>query len=141
MEKTTVLKPSYALVLSHDAVAAALVSGAAELAGLEPIAIAVGEAIPDTLRRVRPATVIADCNHDRSAGAYVGPATMIGARVAVFCSSSDAAAAARAQQLAERYDLAFFLLPEDTDALQAYLNEIGRSSREQASPAGGSSRG
>lgn len=135
------MKPLYALVLSHDSVAAALVSGAVELAGLEPAYTIPGEHMRETLMRLRPTTVIADCDHDRDAGAFVGPAAMIGARVALFCSSSNLAAAEAARQLAERYDVAFFLLPEDTDALQAYLNQAARDAHEHTYLPGGSSRG
>jgi hypothetical protein len=124
------LKPPSALVLSHDPVAVALISSAAEVAGLEPLYLADCDRARDALRRLRPATVVADCTLDINTDAFVGPAMMTGARVAVFCSSTDAAAAARSRQLAERYDVAFFLLPEDTDALHAYLHEVARSSRD-----------
>lgn len=134
------LHHTFALVLSLDPVAAALVGGAAELAGLAPAFPAEGEHARDAVRRLRPAAVLADCDHDL-AGAYVGPAMMCGARVAVFCASSNPAAIARARQLAERYDVAFFLLPDDTDALHAYLHEVARTGAGRRRVAGGSSGG
>lgn len=123
------MKALSALVLSSDAVAAALVGSIAELTGLLPQFPSEGERPRDALRRLRPATVLADCNQDPNADAFVGPAMMCGARVGLFCSSTNAAAASRSRQIAERYDVAFFLLPEDIDALRAYLHEIGRVSR------------
>lgn len=132
---------THALVLSQDTVAAALVGAAAELAGLAPVFLDPEEGVRDAMRRLRPATVVADCEHDLAGGAYVGPALMCGARVAVFCASSNAAAATRARQLADRYDVAFFLLPEDTDALHAYLHEVARSDGDRRRAAGGSSGG
>ena len=113
-----------ALVLSPDSIAAALVAAVAEAAGLAPHFLADHERARDAIRRLRPAAVIADCS--RGVDAFVGPAMMCGARVALFCASRDTAAAARARLLAERYDVAFFLLPEDVDALEAYCTEVSR---------------
>lgn len=123
------MKALTALVLSGDAVAAALVGSIAELTGLVPQFPLDGERPRDALRRLRPATVLADCNQDPGADAFVGPAMMCGARVGLFCSSSNASAAGRSRQIAERYDVAFFLLPDDMDALRAYLHEVALVSR------------
>lgn len=121
------MKQLSALVISGDPISAALVANVAETAGLVPVFLAHGERPRDLLRRLRPATVIADCDLDPSADAFVGPAMMCGARVGLFCSSSNVAAAARSRLIAERYDVAFFLLPDDLDALRAYFNEIARA--------------
>jgi hypothetical protein len=123
------VKALAALILSSDAVAAALVGSIAEFTGLVAQFPFDGERPRDALRRLRPATVLADCNQDPNADAFVGPAMMCGARVGLFCSSSNAAAAGRSRQIAERYDVAFFLLPEDVDALRAYLHEVAGVSR------------
>lgn len=123
-----------ALIFSHDPVAAALIGGAAELAGLITSYPSPGEAARDSLRRVRPACVIADCDRDDvSTEAFIGPAMMMGARVVVFCSSSLPAAVARSKRLAQRYDVALFHLPADADALYSYL--VALREKERAGPA------
>ena len=114
--------PPAALILSHDAVAAALIGSAAELAGLEPTFPGPGEAARDALRRIRPACVLADCaRQDASTETFIGPAMMMGARVAVFCASHDTGAVARSRRLAQRYDVAFIHFPEDAEALHGFL--------------------
>lgn len=114
--------PPAALILSHDTVAAALIGGVAELASLDPTFPGPGEAARDALRRIRPVCVLADCaRDDASTETFIGPAMMMGARVAVFCASHDAAAVARSRRLAQRYDVTFFHFPEDVEALHDYF--------------------
>ena len=114
--------PPAALILSHDPVAAALIGGAAELAGLEPAFPGTDEAARDALRRIRPVCILADCARpDASTETFIGPAMMMGASVAVFCASHDAAAVGRSRRLAQRYDVAFFHFPEDAEALHGYF--------------------
>ena len=116
------MMPPAALILSRDPVAAALVGGAAELAGLEPTFPGPREAARDALRRIRPVCILADCTrHDANTETFIGPAMMMGASVAVFCASHDAAAVARSRRLAQRYDLVFFHFPEDAEGLHAYF--------------------
>lgn len=129
--RSSVLRSKSALVLSRDTVAAALVGGIAELAGLAPVFLSDGDRPRDVLRRVRPATMLADCD-ESTADAYIGPAMLYGTRVGLFCASADAAAAERSREIAERYDLAFFVLPQDLDALGAYLYEVARATRDGA---------
>lgn len=118
---------SSALILSHDAVAAALIGGSAEIAGLDPEFPRVAESVRAAVRRLRPACVLADCDRDdASVEAFIGPAMMMGARVAVFCSSHDAAALTRARRLAQRYGIAFFQLPESCERLQSFLEDVAR---------------
>lgn len=114
--------PLVALVLSHDPMASALIGAAAETSGLDVRLHARGERLRDVLLGVRPGIVLADCDVDDAREAFVGPAIMTGARVALFCAERDAAGTARARALADRYDLAFFALPSDLDALQAFLD-------------------
>lgn len=116
------MKPPSALIVSHDPVAAALIGASVELAGLEPAFAADGERLRDAIRRLRPAVVLADCDReDGTAEAVVGPALMTGARVALYCSATALHAIDRSRAVAERYDLPFFSLPADTDALVAFL--------------------
>lgn len=131
---------STALILSHDPVAAALLGGSAELAGLEPAFPRGDEPIRATVRRLRPACVLADCDReDASVEGFIGPAMMMGVRVVVFCSSHDEAALGRARRLAQRYGIAFFQLPEACDRLQSFLNDVARADAAGA-PRSGNSR-
>ncbi len=117
-----------ALILSHDSVAAALVGAVAELAGLESAFPQRAESAREAIRRLRPACVLADCDRDDvGAEAFIGPAMMMGARVAVFCSSHDGTAMARSRRLAQRYGIAFFQLPDACDRLQAHLTDIAQT--------------
>lgn len=127
------MKSPSALILSHDSVGAALIGAAVEFAGLDAAFPADGERLRDALRRVRPVVVLADCDRDdASAEAFVGPAMMTGARVVVYCSAADARSIDRARTLAERYDLVFFSLPGDADALGTYLDVVLRAVQEPA---------
>lgn len=124
------------LILSHDPIGSALIGAAAELAGLHVDFPRNGEDVRGTLRRVRPVLVLADCTRDDvSTEAFVGPAFMTGARVAVFCAASQHAGAARGRGLASRHRLMFFELPDDVDALHEYLAAVacdGSASRRRA---------
>lgn len=75
------------LVLSSDALAAALLGAAIELAGHDPRFAQSGESPRDSLLRVRPRLVVVDCDHeDACSEAFVGPALMTGSRVLLFRS-------------------------------------------------------
>lgn len=119
-----------ALILSDDTVAAALVGGAAELAGLPAEFPATNESVRDAIRRVHPAVVIADCSratsHDE---AFIGPAMMTGAAVAIFCASADSAEVARARAVASRYALAFFAFPGDVGTMHTFLDHVAQDAR------------
>lgn len=129
-----------ALILSHDAVAAALIGGSAELAGLAPAYPRRSESVRAAVRRLRPACLLADCEQDdASVEAFIGPAMMMGARVVVFCPARDAEAITRARRLAQRYGIAFFQLPDHSDRLQSFLNDVAAAATADA-PRSGNSR-
>jgi DNA-binding NtrC family response regulator len=126
------------LVLSHDPLGSALLAAAAELAGMHAVFRRSGEAVRDALRRYRPHLVLVDCARDDvSTEAFVGPALMTGARVAVYCAAGHEPGAARGRELAARHQLMFFELPGDADALQGYLAALARERSGSRRSAGG----
>jgi DNA-binding NtrC family response regulator len=109
------------LVVSSNPVLAALIGGLVELADVNVAFPQGGEAAGSALRRIRPAIVVADCDHpDTASEAFIGPALMTGARIALFCSARHAARE-RTQATADRHGLAFFVLPDESDALQSWV--------------------
>ena len=75
------------LILSSDALAAALLGAAVELAGHMPHFAREGEPARGALLRVRPKLVLIDCDHEESCSdEFVGPALMTGGRVLLFRS-------------------------------------------------------
>lgn len=119
-----------ALIISHDPVVAALVGAAVELAGLAPSFPAPGESPRNALRRMRPSLVLADCDREDTASeSFVGPTLMTGARMAVFCSAAHTACE-RTKAIADRHGLAFFTLPDDTEALHAWVAAVAVSTRD-----------
>lgn len=119
-----------ALILSDDTLAAALIGSAAELAGLPPEFPANDENARDAIRRVHPAVIIADCSRvDARNEAFIGPAMMTGAAIAIFCSSADTVEVTRARAVASRYALAFFVFPGDVGAMHAFLDDVAQGSR------------
>jgi hypothetical protein len=110
------------LILSSDALAAALLGAAVELAGHQPHFQESHERARDALRRVRPRLVVVDCNHDHAcADAFVGPALMTGAQVLLFDSSRQGD---RGVTVARRLGLDVVHLPEDQEVLVRRLREI-----------------
>lgn len=116
-----------ALVISADPVAAALLGTAVELAGFRVEFLADGEAVRGTLRRVRPVLVLADCDHDDTrSDSFIGPALMIGARLAIFCSASHVARE-RTRAITDRHGLAFFVLPDEVEPLQEWVVSVAEA--------------
>lgn len=75
------------LILSPDAMAAALLGAAVEQVCYIPVFAQAGEAPADSLRRTRPGVVLVDCDHETAcAETFVGPAIMRGVRVVIFRS-------------------------------------------------------
>ena len=75
------------LIFSADALAAALMAGAVELAGHRLHFASPEEPARTALRRVRPDVVLIDCDHSEScADSFIGPAIMTGARAILFRS-------------------------------------------------------
>lgn len=126
------MQAQLALVIASDPVLAALVATLAELAGIQVAFPQSGENPRSALLRTRPAFVIADCDQaDTGSEAFVGPALMTGARLALMCSRTHFARE-RLQAIADRHGLAFFLMPDDADALQAWIVAAAASRREDA---------
>ncbi|MDB4892060.1 MAG: hypothetical protein JWL61_3915 [Gemmatimonadetes bacterium] len=75
------------LILSADALAAALLGAAVELAGHQPHFARQAESARSALLRVRPKLVLIDCDHEESCSdEFVGPALMTGGKVLLFRS-------------------------------------------------------
>ena len=110
------------LILSADALAAALLGAAVELAGHQPHFPEPHERARDALRRVRPRLVVVDCDHeDACADAFVGPALMTGAQLLLFDSHRRAD---RSVTAARRLGLDVVHLPEDHEVLVRRLREL-----------------
>jgi hypothetical protein len=109
------------LVLSQDALAAALLGAAVEYAGFAPLFARQGESSRDALRRLRPAVVLVDCDdEDACAESFIGPVMMMGARVVVFGSARSRRDVAG---LVGALRLSSFTLPIDHETLARLLRE------------------
>jgi hypothetical protein len=79
---------STVLILSPDALSVALVGALVELEGLQPAFASAEEPPRDALLRTRPRFVLVDVEHPSAVAAqFIGPATMVGARILLFGSS------------------------------------------------------
>ena len=110
------------LILSSDALAAALLGAAVELAGHQPHFARQGEPARTALLRVRPKLVLIDCDHEESCtDEFVGPALMTGGQVLLFRSR-------RSQhdrtEFAERLSLRVIDMPLDHRELTKVLHEV-----------------
>ena len=123
-----------ALILSPDALGAALLGAATELAGFRVGYPTADEASPDAIRRIKPYAVLVDAAHaivtDPSS---LGPALMTGA-VIIFYGSASRVRDVRL--IAETARASTLVLPDDIDRLPALLGgarigEIDRSRSEQ----------
>lgn len=116
------------MVLSPDALGAALVGALAELLGLRPV-FATSETAGALLRRERPTYLLIDCTHERATDeSLIGPALMMGARVILF---GDARSTHALRPVAIRMRLGLVVLPRDTDDLLAILSGLKGGSREE----------
>jgi len=110
------------LILSADALAAALLGAAVQLAGHQPHFLAPREVPRDALRRVRPAVILVDCDHEGACvESFVGPALMTGARLLLFDSRRHGD---RGITVARRLGLDVVHLPDDQDVLMRRLGEL-----------------
>lgn len=110
------------LILSSDALAAALLGAAVELAGHQPHFARQAEPARSALLRVRPKLVLIDCDHEESCSdEFVGPALMTGGKVLLFRSR-------RTQrdrgEFAERLSLHVIDMPLDHHELTTILHEV-----------------
>ena len=116
------------LILSADALAAALLGGAVELTGHSPHFPKPHEAARDALRRVRPGLVVVGADHaDGGTEAFLGPALMTGARLLLFDSrdrGDQGDRAAHGADVARQLGIDVLHLPEDLDLLLLRLREL-----------------
>ena len=110
------------LVFSSDALAAALLAAAVELAGYTPRFPLDGEAPRDAILRVRPGAALVDCDHETACTeTFFGPAMMAGVRVAVFSSSRSVRTL---QPIASEFDVRLFSMPIEFADLGTLLAEL-----------------
>ena|SRR5690349_1277950 len=111
------------LILSHDAVAAALLGGLVETLGYEVQFGRPPESADGALRRVKPRVCLVDCSDPASCRAeFFGRATMRGVCVVIFGTP---AALERLRDLARVNNIETLLMPPDVDALEALLQQTG----------------
>ncbi len=110
-----------ALVLSSDALGAALLGAALELLGYRASFPCEGESGADALRRVKPCVVLVDGGDEfLTDGGVLGPATMTGAQLVLFGT------AARVRDLlvlAAKYSASPITLPDDAGELARILRQ------------------
>jgi len=98
-----------ALIISTDALLAALLGAVVETLGYAAAFPGDGEPPRLALGRLRPALVLVDCADDEScANGILGPATMLGAGLVLF---GDVASTDRRQELATHHAAALLTLP------------------------------
>ena len=107
------------LVLSNDALAAALLGALIEMEGGRAAFANAGESPRDAVRRLRPGLVFVDCdNAEACRTAFIGPAKMMGAAVVLF-GPRGAAQAVRAHAETNGTDL--LLIPPAPGELRAAI--------------------
>lgn len=110
------------LVFSPEALAAALLGAAVELAGYAPCFPLDDESPRDAVMRLRPAAALVDCDHQTACTeGFFGPAMMVGVRVAVFSSTRSIRTL---QPIAAEFDVRLFSVPVDFPDLATLLAEL-----------------
>jgi hypothetical protein len=110
------------LILSSDALAAALLGAAVELAGHMPHFARQGEPARSALLRVRPKLILIDCDHEESCtDEFVGPALMTGGRVLLFRSRRTER---DMREFATRLSLRIMDMPLEHETLTTLLLEM-----------------
>lgn len=108
------------LVMSRDALAAALLGALVEIEGYAPRFVRDGEPARDALRRVRPVAVLLDCDFPGGcAAAFIGPAKMLGASVVLFGRPAVAGVIA---ECAERFGVPVLAMPPSPGQLAGLLD-------------------
>jgi hypothetical protein len=111
-----------ALIVSTDALGAALLGAATELAGFRVAYLGETENAADGIRRVKPLTVLVDATHPIATdAASLGPALMTGAAV-VFYGQADRLRDVRV--VAATAHASVIALPEELDRLPGILTSI-----------------
>lgn len=108
-------------IVAADALLAALIGAAVELAGFRPAFSRAGETPTETVRRVRPMSVLIDA-HDETllAEPTLGRTLMTGARLVLFGSRVQCAAMTL---VARRYGADLWILPDELERLPAILHK------------------
>ena len=110
------------LILSHDAVAAALLGGLVETLGYVQFA-RPPESADESVRRVRPHICLVDCTDPVSCRSeFFGRATMRGVSLVIF-GTPEALDRVRAVALAHNIDT--LLMPPEVNELEATLQRAG----------------
>lgn len=110
------------LIFSYDALAAALLGAAVELAGHVPHFVRQGEPVRGALLRVRPRLILIDCDHEESCtDEFVGPALMTSARVLLFRSRRTER---DRMEFASRLSLRVVEMPMEHDVLKSLFLEM-----------------
>jgi DNA-binding response OmpR family regulator len=113
-----------ALVVSTDALLAALLGVAVETLGYAAAFPAAGEPARLALGRLRPALVLVDCtDEDACANGLLGPATMLGAGLVLF---GDAPSMTRRRELAARHGAALLTMPTTWQEMAATIEKALR---------------
>jgi DNA-binding NtrC family response regulator len=109
------------LIYSADALAAALLGAAVELAGHAPHYARQGEPARSALLRVRPKLILIDCDHEETCSdEFVGPALMTNAEVLLFRSHRTTKDMA---EFAQRLSLRIVDMPLEHATLTRLLRE------------------
>jgi hypothetical protein len=109
-------------VYSSDALAAALLGAAIELAGHEPHFPQPREPARTALLRVRPRLVVIDCDHEEACSdGFIGPALMTGSQVLLFRSRRTRRDIG---DLPERLGVTVAVLPTEHETLTRLLKEL-----------------
>jgi hypothetical protein len=110
------------LILSADAVAAALLGAVVELAGHEPHFPQPDEAAREALRRVHPRLAVIDCDHEEACSdAFIGPVLMTGAEILLFAPDRRRGVDGG---FAQRLGLTVIRMPSDHEVLVRWLADL-----------------
>jgi DNA-binding NtrC family response regulator len=119
----SVARDQLVLILSDDAVAAALLGGLVETLGYRVRFARPPEAAEDSLRRVRPRICLVDSGDPESSrNDFLGRAAMRGVSVVIFGTPE---ALARVRAVAAAHHIDTLLMPPSLDVLEATLQRAG----------------
>ena len=122
----TELREHLVLILSYDAVAAALLGGLVETLGYYVNFARPPETPDDSLRRIRPRICLVDCTDPVSCRSeFFGRATMRGVCVVIFGTSE---ALDRVRALALEHNIDMLLMPPELTELESTLQRAGAGS-------------
>jgi len=117
----SVSRQQLVLILSHDAVAAALLGALVETLGCEVHFGRPPELPEDSVRRVRPRICLVDCNDPRSCRTeFLGRATMRGLTVVIY---GTAKALERLRAAAIEQDIQTLIVPPTVEAFKLVLQK------------------